>query len=135
MAGKYPMHFMDPKSLLQAYGLAPEAAEKWIDGCQFVEDEDDEFYLITQRLGAAVHTHSGYYGILQSVIELREGWIADWHFQETPDDYESAARKFGMNETFASAMSDPEWWWLVSSEPLWFWVDMRVQGSLCTFLE
>jgi len=40
-----------------------------------------------------------------------------------------------MNETFASAMSDPEWWWLVSSEPLWFWVDMRVQGSLYAFLE
>jgi hypothetical protein len=53
---------MDPKSLLQAYGLAPEAAEKWIDACQFVEDEDDEYYLITKRLESAVLTNSGYYG-------------------------------------------------------------------------
>jgi len=65
------MHFMDAKSLLQAYGIAPEAAEKWINACQFVEGEDDAYYLVTKRLEAAVLTHSGYYGTHpQSVIAL-----------------------------------------------------------------
>ncbi|RPA80785.1 hypothetical protein BJ508DRAFT_327111 [Ascobolus immersus RN42] len=51
---------------------------------------------------------------------------------DTPSEYGQAAGQFGMNAHFCSAISDPEYFPLVSSKPLSQWLEWAAQGRFCT---